>query len=204
MSAAFTFGAIVSITLFRPTWRLGLVVTIALLLGYALDAADGQVARLRGGGTPAGEWLDHVLDAAKISTFHLAVAICWVRFYHLSSRSMLLIPLGFAVVAAVFFFAITLADMLRRIANARAGGMGVATASVDPDESAPILRSVIVLPNDYGVLCLSVLLVGTQSAFTAVYTALFAANAMFLVVGCLRWFREMHGLAPAGHSNRES
>ena len=62
ISAAFTFSAIVLVAVRPPTVWLGLFITAFLVLGYAFDSADGQLARLRGGGTAAGEWLDHVLD----------------------------------------------------------------------------------------------------------------------------------------------
>ena len=191
ISALFTAAGIAGIAVLHPTWWTSLVVTGLLLIGYACDSADGQVARLRGGGSAAGEWLDHVLDAVKVSAIHLAVGIAWFRFYGLHNHAGLLIPLAFAVVAATFFFAITLSDMLRRIHNLKAGGAGVATASVDPTEAAPVLRSIIVLPNDYGVLCLSFVLLATHPAFITVYTVLLVANVLFLLAGCVRWFREM-------------
>jgi phosphatidylglycerophosphate synthase len=194
VSAGFSFAAILAVALVRPTWLLGVLVTIALVLGYAFDSADGQVARLRGGGTAAGEWLDHVVDAFKISCLHGAILISWYRFFDLGHPAWLLVPLGFAAVAAVFYFTLTLSDLLRRIANVRRGGTGVATASVDPGEAAPMLRSLLVLPNDYGVLCLAMLFLGAHTVFVAVYTALFAANLVFLLVGCRRWYREMRTL----------
>ena len=57
----------------------GVVVSLLLILGYALDSADGQLARLLGGGTPEGEWLDHVIDSAKLATIHLAVLVSLYR-----------------------------------------------------------------------------------------------------------------------------
>ncbi|MCW2597809.1 MAG: hypothetical protein QOF92_905 [Pseudonocardiales bacterium] len=194
ISAVFTFPAIAAIAVFEPTWIEAVAVTLALLIGYAFDSADGQVARLRGGGSPAGEWLDHVLDALKVSTLHLAIAVAWFRFYDLRHPALLLVPLGFAATSAVFFFALVLSDMLRRIARLSAGGSSVTTASVDPDERAPVLRSLVVLPNDYGVLCLAVLLLSVQPAFVTAYSVLLAANVVFLLVGCVRWFREMQTL----------
>lgn len=191
ISAAFSFAAIAALAIFRPTSALAVVITAGLVLGYAFDSADGQVARLRGGGTPAGEWLDHVIDAFKISSLHAAVAISWYRFFDLGRPAWLLIPLGYGIVAAVFFFAITLSDMLRRIARLRAGGTGASTASVDPNERAPMLRSLIVLPNDYGVLCLAMLFLSMHAAFVVIYATLFAANALMLAAGSLRWYREM-------------
>jgi phosphatidylglycerophosphate synthase len=197
ISALFTFPAIAALAVFRPTTLLAVIATLALLLGYAFDSADGQVARLRGGGSPSGEWLDHVLDSLKVSSFHIAVAIMWFRFYGLSHAALLLIPLAFTVVSAVFFFALILTDMLRRIERANAGASSVSTASVDPDERAPVLRSLMVLPNDYGVLCLALLLVPVHALFVVVYSALLAANLLFLLAGCLRWFREMTALRAA-------
>ena len=194
ISAAFTFAGIVVVATVEPSWYIDLVVAALLLAGYAFDSADGQVARLRGGGSAAGEWLDHVVDAAKIATFHLAVAISWFRFYEVRSGAWLLLPLGFAAVSSVFFFALVLSDMLRRVARLEAGGTGVTTSSVDPGEKAPVLRSLIVLPNDYGVLCLVMLALAWQTPFTVLYGLLFAANVLFLAAGLARWFREMSRL----------
>ena len=56
ISAAFSFSGLVLLAAMRPSWWLGFAVTALLVLGYALDAADGQLARLRGGGSVTGEW----------------------------------------------------------------------------------------------------------------------------------------------------
>src|SRR5437879_1500149 len=71
---------IVLIATIEPSPTLALVVTALLLLGYALDSADGQLARLRGGGSPLGEWLDHMIDCVKIVLLHSAVLISLYRF----------------------------------------------------------------------------------------------------------------------------
>jgi phosphatidylglycerophosphate synthase len=63
-------------------------------VGYAFDAADGQLARLRGGGSLAGEWLDHMIDAAKVSSLHVAVAISVYRWFAWAI-GWVLVPLGF-------------------------------------------------------------------------------------------------------------
>jgi phosphatidylglycerophosphate synthase len=197
ISAAFTFPALAALAIFKPTWVIAVAVPLALLIGYAFDSADGQLARLRGGGTPAGEWLDHVLDALKVSSFHLVIAISWFRFYSLEHPPLLLIPLGFAVVSMVFFFTLMLTDMLRRVERSRGGGTGAATATVNPKEPAPFLRSLIALPSDYGLQCLALLLIAEHNAFITVYAVLLVANAVFLVAGCQRWFREMSELGSA-------
>lgn len=191
LSALFTYSAIVAVATVPPTWPLAIAVTGGLIIGYALDSADGQVARLQGSGSVAGEWLDHVLDAIKIATFHLAIAITWFRHYDLGRDAWLLVPLGFGAVSSVFFFALILSDLLRRIERVRSGGTSVTTASVNPNEAASVLRSLVVLPNDYGLLCLTMVLLPLHRTFTAVYAFLAASNALFLLAGLYRWFREM-------------
>ena len=74
-SALVSLVALVLFAAIAPNAWLGPVVTVLLLVAYALDSADGQLARLRGGGSAAGEWLDHVVDAAKLVAFHSAILI---------------------------------------------------------------------------------------------------------------------------------
>jgi hypothetical protein len=196
ISAGFTYASIAAIALVEPSWAMSVCVMLGLVIGYALDSADGQVARLSKRGSPAGEWLDHVLDALKLATFHSAVAISWFRWWDLDNATWLLVPLAFGAVTCVFFFALTLSDMLRRIHRMAGGGTSVTTASLNPNEAAPILRSLVVLPNDYGLLCLVMVLMPLHMAFLAVYTVLAACNALFLAAGAVRWFREMTTFAP--------
>jgi phosphatidylglycerophosphate synthase len=193
ISAVFSYAGIALIALVRPGVVMGIAIALLLIVGYAFDSADGQVARVTGRGSVAGEWLDHVIDAAKIVALHCTIAVCWYRFYDIG-RGFLLVPLGYAVVASVFFFAIVLADMLRRIARVEAGGSAVTTASVSPQEAAPWLRSLVALPYDYGVLCIAVAFLGVHRPFVVIYTVLFAGNVLSLVAGCVRWFREMRTL----------
>jgi phosphatidylglycerophosphate synthase len=185
ISAAFTFSAIALIALVPPAPVVGAAIGLMLILGYALDSADGQVARLRGGGSPAGEWLDHVVDAAKLSSLHLAVLIGWFRFVELPSTSLLLIPLGYAIVAAVTFFAMIINDFLRArdqgAIRARAQGGGI--------------RSLLALPTDYGILCLAFLLFGAPAVFVPLYGLLFLANAAYALLALPKWFREMRRVA---------
>ena len=75
LSACCTYLGIVLIAVWRPSAAAAVLTSLLLMLGYALDSADGQLARLRHGGSKAGEWLDHVADAVKLSTLHGAVAI---------------------------------------------------------------------------------------------------------------------------------
>lgn len=192
ISASFTTLGVVTIALVQPSLVVGLFVAVLLLTGYAFDSADGQLARLRGGGSPAGEWLDHVVDSVKASALHLAVLIAWYRFYDVSAE-MLLVPLGFALVSAVFFFAQILTDQLRRAHPAQAPPPADASR-------AAILRSVLVAPTDYGLLCAAFLLVGWQAGFVVVYSLFLAGCALFLLAALPKWFREVSRFRPGGEA----
>lgn len=184
VSALFTFGGILVIASFEPTVLTSVVSAGLLIVGYALDAADGQLARLRGGGSVSGEWLDHVVDACKIATLHLAVLLQWFRF---SDRPdiELLIPLGFQAVASVMFFVIILNDQIRRAHR------GTTEMILQDDGTSSLIYSLAVVPTDYGLLCVVFLLQFWQVGFTWIYGALLAASAAFLVLALVKWFREM-------------
>jgi len=195
ISAGFTFCAIGALALGEPSLWLGLTVWLLLAIGYAFDSADGQVARLRGGGSPSGEWLDHVVDALKISTLHLAVLITMFRHFSLETPAWLLIPIGFTVVGAVSFFAMILNDLLK-----------AKHAPVAPQSTKPrtVLRSLLGLPTDYGVLCLAFIALGTPLIFLAVYAGLFLANSLYLGLALTKWFRDMTLLGAVEVTARQS
>ncbi len=183
-SAACTFTGIAAVALVRPSTGLAVAVAAALVAGYALDSADGQLARLRGGGSLAGEWLDHVVDAAKTVALHAAVLVSTYRFTAGRTWS-LLVPLAYLCVASAWFFTIILTDQLRRAAAARGA---VAPA---PRTGAPVLRSLLALPTDYGVLCLVFLLLGTGPLFLGAYGVMLAGTTTFFAAALPSWFREM-------------
>lgn len=184
-SAAMTLAALLLVIFVHPVWWLGVVVLLLLLLGYALDSADGQLARLRGGGSSAGEWLDHVVDAAKIGVMHSAVLISFYRFDG-ERGPVLLVPLGFMVVSFVFFFSMILTDQLRRTAAATAG-----TRYAKPSGKGGALQTIVAIPTDYAVLCLAFAFLGAHGTFVAIYAALFAAQALVLAAVLLRWWGEL-------------
>ena len=186
VSAAFSFAGIVVLILWHPTVLTGVVVCVCLALGYAFDAADGQLARLRGGGSISGEWLDHMVDATKISALHLAVLIGVYRFFDFSS-GWSLVPIGFTVVAAVSFFGMILNDQLRR-------NVALTTGIQINRGRTSGLRSLLVMPTDYGILCIVFALWGLPAVFFPVYVALFVCNAGFLALAAVKWFRDMDAL----------
>lgn len=179
VSGVFTAGGIAAVATVRPSVPLAAGVFLALVVGFALDSADGQLARLTGAGSAAGEWLDHVLDCAKMVAVHAAVLIAFSRFLGVSGAGLLL-PLGFQLVAVVTFFGGILTDqLLRRAAPA---------APVGPPSR---LRALALLPADWGVFCAAFLLLGWRDAFVPAYAALFAVNTVLLVAFLAKWFREL-------------
>lgn len=179
--AAFLVGAGLLATV-TPGVVMAVVATVLLQLGFALDSADGQLSRLRGTGSPAGEWLDHVVDAGRHLLFHLAVMIGFFRFTDLP-HAVLLLPLGFAVVSSVRFFAQILAEQLAR-RDPMAG----------PD-SVPRFGTWIQAPADTGLNNFVVLLWPFTGVFLAGYAVFAALNALLLGATVVRRYRELEQLA---------
>ncbi|MEO5779329.1 CDP-alcohol phosphatidyltransferase family protein [Arthrobacter sp. PAMC25284] len=194
ISAVFTFAGIALLVVFPPSAAVGVSVALCLVVGYAFDSADGQVARMQGSGSPAGEWLDHMVDAVKTSLMPLALAVGLYRFDAVA-HTWLLVPLGAAVVSAALFFCMILTEQLRR----HTGRVSVA----DPGGRS-WLRSLLVVPMDYGVLCLSFIFYGALPVFLTVYTLIFAATAAFLVLASIKWFRELSAMAPLSRHDHQT
>ncbi|MEU0134975.1 CDP-alcohol phosphatidyltransferase family protein [Streptomyces sp. NPDC006296] len=188
VSALFTFASLAAVALAEPSRWLGAAVWAGLAVGFAFDSADGQLARLTGRGGPDGEWLDHVVDCAKMVLVHSAVLISFHRFGRLPGEGWLLLPLGFLFVAVLTFCAGLLREQLGRAA-ARTG-----PAATGPAAPASRLRALALLPADYGVFCLVFLLLGAPGAFRAGYAALAVVHAVFLAVFLVKWFRELKAL----------
>lgn len=186
LSALCSYASIGAVALLRPSPGLAVMVTLGLVLGYALDSADGQLARLQGGGSPAGEWLDHMVDCFKICALHAAVLVCIYRFYPTSDRSWLLLPVAFGIVASTFFFGTILTDQIRR-QRLGTGGQDAAPH----DQSASALRSLIVLPTDYGLICLLFLTLAAPRWFLFLYGLLLAGTGIFLLAVCMKWYKEI-------------
>jgi phosphatidylserine synthase len=173
-SSATSFTGIAVLALHRSSMLTGVVVSVLLLLGYALDSADGQLARVRGGGTKAGEWLDHVADIAKISSLHSAVAIAMLRFFELDSELYLALPVAFLVANVTQYFGMMLRDQLSR------------AKPVPPDAagSSSLLVAWLLQPLDHGSLGLAFLVLGMPTLFVWCYgflalcTVLFAARSL--------------------------
>ncbi|MBP5800806.1 CDP-alcohol phosphatidyltransferase family protein [Microbacterium maritypicum] len=181
ISAVHSFVAIGLIAFGPVNVPMGLLIALLLVLGYAWDSADGQVARLRGGGSPQGEWLDHFIDTLKIASLHLGVLIGLYRVVP-ETPLLLLIPIVFSIVATTTFSGMLLNDLLK-------GKHSV--ASTHERGGGTLMRSLILLPTDFGLVCLVFVLWGWTPAFLIGYGALCLAAVLFLALAAVKWFREI-------------
>ncbi|QGQ20153.1 CDP-alcohol phosphatidyltransferase [Cellulomonas sp. JZ18] len=186
LSALATFTGVALLAVLQPGVVQALAVTACLVLGYALDSADGQLARLTGTGSSAGEWLDHVVDAVKIVTLPVALLV-GMHLHGWADPAWSAVPLLHVVAGSVLFFAMILTEQLRRAHGVR--------STAAQGGRAPWLRSLLVVPTDYGVLCLSFLLLAVPDAFLVVYAVLVACTALFTAAAAVKWYGEMRTLS---------
>lgn len=183
ISAAFSAAAIAALALVDPSPAVAALVTLGLLLGYAFDSADGQLSRVRGDGKPSGEWLDHVVDVAKTASLHAAVAISLARFAEVGD-GWLLVPLAFGVVNITFFFGMMLRDQL-------GGRPSPATGGGNAGREGSTVRSVVLLPMDYGTLCLVFITLAATTVFLVAYTALLVVMVAFTARSFVKAYRTL-------------
>ena len=154
----------------------------ALLLGaYVLDSADGQLARLRGGGSAAGEWLDHVVDVAKSSAVHAVAVVVVLTHGPTLPAGWGAVPLVAGAVSATGFFAFVLRDQLLR---GRPAGPSVPLGGR--------WHAVGTLLHDHALVCLVLATAGWAQLFIAVYTAHTVASAAVLTRALRRAYRDLH------------
>lgn len=183
VSAVVTLAGLITLAVLPVTIPTGVLAAVLLVLGFALDSSDGQVARLTGRSSAAGEWLDHVVDAGKMVAVHAAVLIGWARA-DVVPNAALLIPIAYQLVAVVLFSGMTIFELLQRAAGTRAAAS---------DRPPSTVRAIALLPADYGILALSFVLWGIPAVFAPVYVALLAFTALITVALLVKWFRGLRG-----------
>ena len=194
-SAALSAAGLVVLVAAPVSAGAGLAAAVLLAAGYVFDSADGQVARLTRRSGPAGEWLDHVVDAIRTPLVHIGVAVA--AFVHgqgddgWSHTGWLMgTALAYSVLSGAQFMSQILAEQL----SAR-HGRTVAEPSGE-------LKSLTLLPTDPGVLCWTFALWGEPALFAAAYTALLAANLLHTAVSMRRKYSRLRGPDPAASSIR--
>ncbi|MFT4281113.1 CDP-alcohol phosphatidyltransferase family protein [Microbacterium sp.] len=190
ISAVHTFLAIGLIAAAPVEAWTGFVAAALLALGYAWDSADGQLARLRGGGTVQGEWLDHFIDALKLSSLHLAVLVGLYRAIP-DQPVLLLIPLVFSIASSTGFAGMLLNDLLKSTRG---------VASTHQRGGGTLGRSVLLLPTDFGLVCLVFVFWGWPALFLVFYGLLALVAVLFLAAAAVKWSREMRAIGADGAS----
>ena len=189
LSSIASFCGIAVLILHRSSVPAGIAVSLLLLLGYALDSADGQLARVRGGGSKAGEWLDHVADVAKISSLHSAVAIAVLRYFDLGSLLYLAVPVIFLVANVTQFFGMMLRDKLTVTAGPGSVKAGAGPTLGKAAGSPSLLVAWLLLPLDHGTLALAFLVLGAHTLFLWCYGLLALCTVAFSVRSLTKAYR---------------
>ncbi|WP_262002149.1 CDP-alcohol phosphatidyltransferase family protein [Microbacterium sp. Mcb102] len=177
VSIVFTFAGLASFLLlqaYSPVLA-GFATALLLAIGYALDSADGQLARLQGTSSLQGEWLDHTLDAVRLPAVHLAIAAAFL----MSGMTTL-------AVAAALFSVLASASFLSQ----NVGGLLRDNARVERTEVRR-MQSWILLPTDPGILCWVFVLWGVLPLFVAAYLLLMIANVAHMIFSARRRWREL-------------
>jgi phosphatidylglycerophosphate synthase len=153
----------------------GLVAAVLLALGYALDSADGQLARLQGSSSKQGEWLDHTLDAIRLPAVHLTIA-----------TALLLqeVPAG-AVIGAVFAVIASASFLSQNVGGLLRDTAGTERTRVRQGQSW------ILLPADPGVLCWLFAFWVSIPLFLFLYALLLVTNLLHMTMSTRRRWREL-------------
>jgi phosphatidylglycerophosphate synthase len=186
VSALLSAAGLVLVAAIRPTPLVGVIVALFLAAGYVMDSVDGQLARLRGGGSLSGEMLDHTVDCVKTVSMHLAVLISWFRFPPAESPAWLLVPIGFQIVDVLSFFGLVTMPLLRRLHD-----RGITGPSSNGIKSEHPLRRWALLPTDYGIFCWMFALLGWPLLFVIAYSAMFIVNIVVIFPVLAKWWREL-------------
>ncbi|WP_217181698.1 CDP-alcohol phosphatidyltransferase family protein [Streptomyces sp. AC495_CC817] len=177
-SAALSAAGLAVMIAVGPTWWSALLTGALLAAGYVFDSADGQVSRLTGTSSPAGEWLDHVVDAIRTPAIHLTVAVA-VMLHEPQLVWLAVVALLFTIMSVGQFMSQILAEQLVRNSGGEAA------------EANGARKSIMLLPTDTGVLCWSFALWCVPPVFAVVYSALFAINLVHTAASMRRKYRKL-------------
>lgn len=169
------------LALHRTPVLAGVIAAVLLALGYALDSADGQLARVQRSSSLQGEWLDHTLDSIRIPAVHLTIG---AGFLLQGSPLLAVVAALFSIVASANFLSQILGGLLR-------------DQSQRDRTQVRRFQSWLLLPVDTGVLCWVFVLWAFLPLFGMAYVALFAANFLHILLSTRRRWRELGEGAPS-------
>jgi phosphatidylglycerophosphate synthase len=183
VGAVLTYGGLVWLLL-GVSGPPAALVGLALVVGFFFDSADGQLARLRRSGSLRGEWLDHLLDSGRIALQHVATLWFLLGAGVAPAGAVVAVCSAFLVFSVLKFFGGILFDHLASVDQTK----------VTPQTGGSWSRSVLMLPLDYGVLCLCFLLLPWPHLFAAVYALLGLAMVLSTGAFCAAWYRRLASL----------
>jgi phosphatidylglycerophosphate synthase len=162
---------------------LGVIIsTLMLLLGYSLDSADGQLARLNNLKSSAGEYLDHVFDSIKIPFFHISVVMVILRSIQDINFTILFFLLLISVIASGKFFS---SEIKEKILTLKGKHSLHYTTSLK--------KSFLLLPFDYGVLCF-IFILTPFNLLLPVYLIWGLLFLVFFILSFARGYRQLSNL----------
>lgn len=207
--AVLTYGSLLWLAFGAGAGVASALVGVLLALGYVLDSADGQLARLQGRSSAYGEWLDHILDNGRIAVMHVGAFCYLVRNTDYDPVLLAACTGAFLLASSTIFFGGALLDQLRRNASARvaravlpgqpdhpaqdgpAGAASVTAESAAGENRRMMRRSVITLPVDYGMTCLAFLLLPLPGVFLVAYAVLAGAHLLMCAAFLPKWRSEL-------------
>lgn len=159
----------------RTGWMSALIAGL-LAAAFVFDSADGQTARLAGGGSPSGEWLDHVVDSLRTPALHVVVAMA--AWMHGLPAYLSVAALTLSLVVSTQFMSQILAEQLTRRAGATV-------------RRGSTVQSWILLPTDPGIWAWSFLVWWSDVLFTGLYLTLGACAVLHSVVSLRRRYLDL-------------
>ncbi|AZI59370.1 CDP-alcohol phosphatidyltransferase family protein [Nakamurella antarctica] len=179
ISAAISAVGITVLVLIRPTWWSGVAAAVLFAFGYLLDSADGQVARLTGRSGPAGEWVDHVVDAIRIPAIHLAVMVGIFRSAGLPDWTLVL-PILYCLQAVGLFMSQILAEQLSKFHGLAVTAPGTGRR-----------QSFVLIPTDTGTFCWLFVAWGNPQLFLWLYAAMLVVNSAHAAISMRRKYKKL-------------
>jgi phosphatidylglycerophosphate synthase len=185
LSFLVTFGGLGVFLWGAPAATWSLAAYGLLVLGYALDAADGQLARVRAQTSLIGDWFDHGLDAFKMVAVPLALGLVLLRTEFpsvaLERLATAAVFVNVTTIPARFFLLMTRRVLIPDGASSRA-------CSPVAGPRSPV--SYVMPLTDYGVLMAFFLVAMHPDLFLwafAAYGGLNAMAAIGLLARTVRW-----------------
>jgi phosphatidylglycerophosphate synthase len=197
ISFTVTHLALLMLVLLPTTLPLCVGIWLMLTFGFMLDSSDGQLARVSGRTSKAGEWLDHTLDMAKILNVNMAFSYALIAGT-LAADLPLTIPLLAAFVNLLsqptHYFVIIFKDSFLE----RAGSSRDSTSVANPG----FARNAVMNFADYGLFILMPILIPWPKLFGIVYLVyglfymcFFIAHFLLTTRDIMRGTQQLHSAA---------